>query len=175
MNAQVKRLSAQEFASLRQQQNCTIIDVRSGTEYRSERLPDALHIPLQDLPGADEQLGKLDDKAPLYLLCQSGKRAESAAEVLSRQRDCQLVVIEGGLNALKEHNVAVERSKSGLSLERQVRIAAGFLALLGVVLGTLLHPAGYVLSAFVGAGLMVAGITNWCGMALLLARMPWNR
>ena len=67
------------------------------------------------------------------------------------------------------------RGAAVVSLERQVRIVAGFLTLGGVVLGALVHPGFYGLSAFVGAGLMFAGITDWCGMAMVLARMPWNR
>lgn len=175
MTTRIRHLDAEEFVRLSQAQPCTVVDVRSGAEYRSERLPDAVHIPLQDLP---DSAGKLEPVSPndtLYLLCQSGKRAASAAEALSQGQQCELVVIDGGLNALKQHGVRLEQGKGGLSLERQVRIAAGALVLLGVLLGTLVHPAGFALSAFVGAGLMFAGITDWCGMALLLARMPWNR
>lgn len=67
------------------------------------------------------------------------------------------------------------RGRKAISLERQVRIAAGLMVLTGVVLGTWLHPACYGLSAFVGAGLTFAGITDWCGMGLLLAKAPWNQ
>ena len=69
----------------------------------------------------------------------------------------------------------VVRGKSAMSLERQVRIAAGFLALLGALFGFFVHPNYFGLSAFVGAGLMFAGITDTCGMAMLIARMPWNQ
>ncbi|NVK41627.1 MAG: rhodanese-like domain-containing protein [Oceanospirillaceae bacterium] len=175
MTSRIRHLDAAAFAQLSAQQPCTVVDVRSGAEYRSERLPNTVHIPLQELPDAGNRLEPVTPGDTLYLLCQSGKRAASAAQALSQQQHCELVVIEGGLNALKQQGVKLERSKAGLSLERQVRIAAGALVLLGVLLGSLVHPAGFALSAFVGAGLMFAGITDWCGMALLLARMPWNR
>jgi len=175
MTARIRHLNAEEFARLSEAQPCTVVDVRSGAEYRSERLPDAVHIPLQDLADSEDKLAPIAPDDTLYLLCQSGKRAASAAETLSQRQQCELVVIDGGLNALKQHGVKLEREKAGLSLERQVRIAAGALVLLGVLLGSLIHPAGFALSAFVGAGLMFAGITDWCGMALLLARMPWNK
>jgi acetyltransferase-like isoleucine patch superfamily enzyme len=69
----------------------------------------------------------------------------------------------------------VKGSKSAISIERQVRIGAGILVLTGVILGFLIHPAFFGLSAFIGAGLVFAGVTDWCGMGLLLARAPWNR
>jgi predicted branched-subunit amino acid permease len=69
----------------------------------------------------------------------------------------------------------VKGSKSAISIERQVRIGAGSLVLIGVILGFLIHPAFFGLTAFIGAGLVFAGVTDWCGMGLLLARAPWNR
>ncbi len=175
MNARIETVSAEDFARLLRQQDCTIVDVRSGSEYRSERLANSLHIPLQDLSGTHEALTALPADRTLYLLCQSGKRAQAAADRLCTACARKLVVIDGGLNALKQHKVETEHQTEGLSLERQVRIAAGALVIIGVLLGALLHPAGYALSAIVGAGLVLAGATNWCGMGLLLARMPWNR
>ncbi len=89
----------------------------------------------------------------------------------------QTVCIEGGMDALAQDNsLPLQKDPTaGLSLERQVRIGAGSLVLLGIVLGTILHPGVYALAAFVGAGLVFAGITDWCGMGLLLAKMPWNK
>jgi hypothetical protein len=85
------------------------------------------------------------------------------------------VVIEGGLNNLKEHGLNTEKGAGKIiSLERQVRIAAGLLVLIGVLLGTWYNPWFYGLSGFVGAGLAFAGITDTCAMGMALARMPWN-
>ena len=85
-------------------------------------------------------------------------------------------VVEGGTQAWVAAGLPVVKgSKSAISIERQVRIGAGILVLTGVILGSLIHPAFFGLSAFIGAGLVFAGVTNWCGMGLLLAKAPWNR
>jgi rhodanese-related sulfurtransferase len=86
-----------------------------------------------------------------------------------------VVNVEGGTLAWAEAGLPVVRGPKAISLERQVRIAAGSLVLLGAVLGWFVHPAFVGLSAFIGAGLVFAGVTDTCGMALLLARMPWNQ
>ena len=86
-----------------------------------------------------------------------------------------VVNVEGGTTACVEAGLPVVRGKKAISLERQVRIAAGLLVLLGVLLGFLVHPVLFGLSAFVGAGLVFAGVTDFCGMGMLLARMPWNQ
>jgi hypothetical protein len=87
-----------------------------------------------------------------------------------------VIVVEGGTDGWVRAGCPVERSdRKTISLERQVRIGAGLLVLLGVAMGFGLHAGYFALSAFVGAGLVVAGITDWCGMGMLLARMPWNR
>ena len=84
--------------------------------------------------------------------------------------------MEGGTQAWVAAGLpAVKGSKSAISIERQVRIGAGILVLTGIILGFLFHPAFFALSAFIGAGLVFAGVTDWCGMGLLLAKAPWNR
>jgi hypothetical protein len=83
----------------------------------------------------------------------------------------------GGTDACCAAGVPVERDSSSRvwPIERQVRLVAGALVLVGVGLGAFVHAAGYGLAAFVGAGLTFAGVTDTCGMALLLGRCPWNR
>ena len=83
--------------------------------------------------------------------------------------------VEGGTLACVESGLPVVRGMKAISLERQVRIASGLLVLLGALLGWLVHPAFIGLSAFIGAGLVFAGVTDTCGMGMLLARMPWNQ
>jgi rhodanese-related sulfurtransferase len=91
-------------------------------------------------------------------------------------RGCEPFLLEGGLEAWKAAGLPVVRdARAPLELMRQVQIAAGALALLGFTLGVLVHPAFHVKSGFVAAGLVLAGVTGWCGMAKLLAVMPWNR
>lgn len=158
--------------------NCKgiIIDVRTAAEHKAEQATVShKHIPLDQLDPkqlmADGTL-RADDE--LYLLCQGGVRAAKAAEAFRAAGCTNVHVIEGGLNACRSYGLCVETGK-GISLERQVRIAAGMFVLAGVVLGASLAPGWYALSGFVGAGLIFAGITNWCGMGLLLAKAPWNK
>ncbi len=183
MSTTVTSISATAFADQLAQASpgeLTIIDVRSTGEYQGERLANSINAPLQQLSTAEltssliSQL-KLKNNAPLYLLCASGMRASKAANLLATCGQ-PIIVIEGGLNALKSSGVSLLQSDNkSMSLERQVRIAAGLFILLGVGLGFALNPAYYGLAAFVGAGLIFAGITDTCGMALVLLRMPWNR
>lgn len=120
--------------------------------------------------------GRLSKDRPVYLICRTGRRAAKAAEKLAAEGFDQGVVVEGGIAAWIAAGLPVERGEAKvISLERQVRIAAGVLVLAGVVLGHFVHPAFIGLSAFVGAGLVFAGISDWCGMALLLAKFPWNK
>jgi len=153
--------------------NSLVLDVRERFEVAAESLPGAKNIPLSEL---DRHAGALDKGAPVFLLCRSGSRAAQAAEKLSRLGFSEVTVIEGGLAACKKCGMEITTGKSSVwALERQVRTAAGLLVLTGVLLGLWVHPAWIGLSAFVGAGLLFSGISNTCGMALLLARMPWNR
>ena len=156
-----------------------ILDVRTAAEVKASALPDCLHIPLHELTPARlqneiEKSGK--SGAQVYLLCQGGKRAEMAADQLTGNVDSELVIIEGGLNAVQAAQIPLQQTGNAvMSLERQVRIAAGFLVLAGVILGYVVNSGFFVLSGFVGAGLMFAGITDTCMMGMLIARMPWNR
>jgi rhodanese-related sulfurtransferase len=148
-----------------------LIDVRTEIEYAEVHAQDARSMPLDRLDAAVvKAIGK-----PVAVLCKSGGRASKACRLLHDTGLTDAVVVEGGTDAWVAAGLPVVRKAGVISLERQVRIAAGFLVLLGVVLGLTVHIGFLGLSGFVGAGLMVAGITNTCGMALMLARMPWNR
>ena len=85
------------------------------------------------------------------------------------------LVVEGGTKAWEAAGLPVVRGQGMISIERQVRIGAGAMVLLGVVLGAWVDPYWFFLSGLVGAGLIFAGVTDWCGMGLLLAKMPWNQ
>lgn len=146
-----------------------LIDVRTPLEYGEVHIEGAESMPLDRLR-AEAVKGE-----ECVLVCRSGKRAEQAFGKL-REAGCEgLRVLEGGMTAWQDAGLPVERGGKVVSLERQVRIAAGLLVLLGVILGTWVHAGFYGLAAFVGAGLTFAGITDWCGMGLLLAKAPWNR
>jgi rhodanese-related sulfurtransferase len=155
-----------------------LIDVRTPVEFAEVHVEGARLIPLDRLdPKAvmSGRNGSAHDE-PLFVICQSGSRATKAVEKFRAAGFTNAISVEGGTTAWEKVGLPVVRGTTRvISLERQVRIAAGSLVLLGVLLGWLTHPAFFALSAFVGAGLVFAGITDWCGMGMLLAQMPWNQ
>jgi rhodanese-related sulfurtransferase len=148
-----------------------LIDIRSPDEHARERIAGALNVPL-------DQLSR--DTAPgdvLIFHCRSGMRTGQAAPSLAEAaagRECY--VVEGGLNAWGNSGLPVEKVRGApIEMQRQVMIAAGTLVLLGTILSLVAAPIWLALPIFVGAGLTFAGISGFCGMARLLALMPWNR
>jgi rhodanese-related sulfurtransferase len=154
-----------------------LLDVRTPREYAQVHVAGAVPAPLENFePDRLARQFSVSPDAPMYVLCQSGSRAKAAIARLEQAGVSPCILVEGGTVGWIQAGLPVERQAiSGISLERQVRIAAGFLVLAGTALGFFWHPALLGLSAFVGAGLMFAGITDICGMGMLLARMPWNR
>lgn len=152
-----------------------LIDVRTPVEFREVHVEFARNVPLDRLdPSAVVQARNGPADEPLYVLCRSGSRGQQACEMFLKAGLANVVNVEGGTLACVEAGLPVVRGKKAISLERQVRIAAGSLVLLGAAL-SFVHPAFIGLSAFIGAGLVFAGITDTCGMGMALARMPWNR
>jgi rhodanese-related sulfurtransferase len=153
-----------------------LIDVRTPGEFNRAHAAGARSLPLDELDATKFANERNGSKDPIYLICQSGARSAKACERLQQAGVEPVFSIEGGTNAWEQAGLPLHRGeRKVISLERQVRIAAGFLVLLGAALAWFVHPAFVGLSAFIGAGLMFAGITNTCGMAMLLAKMPWNR
>lgn len=155
----------------------SLIDVRSPVEFDSSHVRQAVNIPLDELaPQALIASGQLPADQPVYILCRSGQRATKAAEQFAKEGHENTVVVEGGTLGWMKAGLPVENGSSKvISLERQVRIGAGSLVLAGALLGWFVHPYFFGVPAFVGAGLVFAGITDWCGMGLLLAKAPWNK
>jgi len=168
-----KTIAAVELPTILQQGHC-VIDVRSPSEYRGAHVVGAELQPLDKL-NTTTFSQKHDTEAPVYILCQTGKRSRIAAEKLASAGHRNLHVVEGGTDAAKAAGLEIEYGKGTISIERQVRIAAGTLVVIGVALGIFSHPGFLGISAFVGCGLVFAGITDTCGMGLMLAKMPWNR
>ena len=154
-----------------------IIDVRSPAEFKALHLPSSKNIPLDKLNEQSCKQIQTDAQGKtLYLLCGSGTRAKMAKDKFLNHTDSAIVIIEGGINELQRSNAPLNQAaSSSISLERQVRIAAGVLVVIGVTLSLVINPAFIALSAFVGLGLIFAGITDSCGMALVLSKMPWNQ
>ena len=153
-----------------------LIDVRTPVEYREIHAEPARLVPPDSLdPDAIMRARSGSEGDPLYTICRTGGRGRQAAERFRAAGYTNVVNVEGGTLAWERAGLPVVRGQKTVSLERQVRIAAGSLVLLGTGLGTFVHPAFLGLAAFVGAGLIFAGITDTCAMGMLLARMPWNR
>lgn len=150
-----------------------LIDVREVDEHAREHVPGAQLAPLSTLePGSFAK----HPGAIAIFHCKSGMRTKANIEKLASAGFAQAYCLEGGLEGWKAAGLPVRANRRApLELMRQVQIAAGALVLLGVALGLFVNPGFYALSAFVGAGLTFAGATGWCGMALLLKHMPWNR
>ncbi len=170
----MKTLSPVELQKILAAQPCTpVIDVRTPVEFAEVHVPSARNVPLDELQPAALPLPK---DQPVYLLCRSGQRATKAAEKCAKAGFAQPIVVEGGTLAWIAANLPVTRGVTKvISLERQVRIAAGVMVLAGVLLAHFVDPNFIWLSGFVGAGLVFAGLTDFCGMGLLLAKMPWNK
>lgn len=161
-------------AALRQGAPALCIDVRTPLEHRELHAEGVTLVPLDRLDAeAVRHLRRGEE--PVYLFCRSGRRAGEAQARLAAAGVTGCHVVAGGIDAWAAAGLPVVRGPAGMSLERQVRIAAGFLVVLGVGLSLAVHPWALALSAVVGLGLMLAGIADWCGLALLLARLPWNR
>jgi rhodanese-related sulfurtransferase len=173
----VKSISPQELHVLRAGgQPVDLIDVRTPMEFREVHAEFARNVPVDTLDPGQFMLGRsAPSDRPLYVICRAGGRGKQACEKFIAAGFPEVINVEGGTLAWMDAGLPVVRGKKGISLERQVRIAAGLLVLLGIILGWFLHPAFFGLSAFVGAGLIYAGATDRCGMGLLLAQMPWNR
>jgi rhodanese-related sulfurtransferase len=149
-----------------------LVDVREHPEFAAGRIAGARLLPLGEL---ERRAAGLDRTRPVVCLCRSGKRSAQAAERLVALGFPHVQQLEGGLVAWEQAGLPVEKdAHAPWALERQVRFAAGLLMLAGLGLG-LIWPVAVALSWFVGVGLVFAAVTDWCGMGLLLAKMPWNR
>jgi rhodanese-related sulfurtransferase len=156
--------------------NLELFDVRTPVEFRELHVQFAKNVPLDQLDPAKVMQGRNGTAGePLYVICRSGSRGQMACEKFSQAGFDNVINVEGGTLAAEQAGLPVVRGKKAISLERQVRIVAGSIVLVGAVLGFFVHPYLIGISAFIGAGLVFAGITDTCGMGMLLARMPWNR
>lgn len=148
-----------------------LVDIREADEYAREHIASARSHPLSALP---DVLARSDKT--IVFTCRSGNRTGANAERLAACACVPAYVLEGGVDGWKKAGFATRIDKSKpIDMMRQVQMIAGTLIMSGVILGAFVHPAFYGLSAFVGAGLFVAGSTGFCGMARILAFAPWNR
>lgn len=172
----MQTIQVRQLAEKQRQGTVDLIDVRTPVEFREVHVEGAQNFPLDTLdPKQIEGSRNGRSGEPLYVICRSGNRSSKAVQKFLDAGVQNVVNVEGGTTAWEQLGLPVARGQKAISLERQVRIVAGFLVLLGAVLGYVVHPYFIGISAFVGAGLMFAGVTDTCGMGMLIARMPWNR
>jgi rhodanese-related sulfurtransferase len=147
-----------------------LIDVRSAAEFATVHLPGAVNVPMEQVETRKADIGS----GPIVLICEAGTRARIVAGWLADNQP--VAVLAGGTAAWRKSGFPVVTcAPCRWTLERQVRLAAGMIVLLATVLAVLINPGWVYLATFIGAGLTFAGATNICGMAVVLARMPWNR
>ncbi len=170
----VTELTPAEARRRRDAGELVIVDVRTEVEYASAHADGAEHVPLDRFDPHDV-LRRFGSKAAIACICKSGMRGGKAAKLLVDAGAAGVVNVAGGTQAWEAAGLPVERQSRVIPIERQVLIGAGSLVTAGVLLAYFVHPAFVILSLFVGCGLMFAGITGFCGMALVLARMPWNK
>ncbi|MFI6467958.1 rhodanese-like domain-containing protein [Streptomyces sp. NPDC050538] len=157
----------------------TVIDVRTPAEYASGHLPGALNIPLDHVRRALPEIRHASGRGDVLVVCASGARSESACKLLADQ-GIPTATLSGGTGAWAAeghdlHTPAACDTRAGWSMERQVRFTAGTVVLLGLLLGLLVHPALLLISAGIAGGLVFSALTNTCGMAAVLGKLPHNR
>lgn len=173
----MKRISIAAFQQALQAEKANpsveFINVCTPDEYKAKHIQGVKSMPLDELP---QRIGELQGKKTIYVHCRSGNRSARAIETLERLGlTAELVNVEGGIMAWEAAGLQTNADSSVLPITQQVFIAAGSLILLGVGLTLWKGVAFLIIPSFIGAGLLFAGLTGWCGMALILSKMPWNK
>ncbi len=154
-------------------EGCVLVDVREPVEHAEEHIEGATLIPLGEI---EKRIDAIDRSRPVVVMCRGGKRGQSALEKLRAHGIDQVRNLEGGILGWKECGLPVKRGeKARFPLMQQVQLTIGLGVLTGAILSLTVHPYWVLLCAFFGAGLTMAGSTGWCGLAILMSKMPWNR
>ncbi len=169
----LQTINPQNLKQLLEKQSVTLIDVRELNEYAAEHIPGAVLLSLSKF-NFGEVLQNKENQVILY--CRSGNRSKIAAQKLLDAGFTRVTQLDGGISAWKQAGYTTKiNNNAPISLMRQVQIIAGFLVFTGTLLGVFLSPWFLLLSGFVGAGLMFAGITDTCALGILLAKLPYNQ
>lgn len=161
------------LALLAKEATYKLIDVRSPLEYSEVHIKGSVNIPMDMVVSKLDELGKSADS--YIVLCRTGTRSAMAADMLLQSGIKDVKVLDGGMTRWQKERFPAEKGVGGISIERQVRIAAGTVVLIGLALALLVHPAFIVITAFVGCGLIYAGATDNCMMGMLLMKLPYNQ
>jgi len=150
-----------------------LLDVRSALEFNETHLKDSINIPIDML---NLKMNSLSQSSQTYIVfCRTGNRSPMAADMLLQSGISSVKVMEGGLTRWQKERLPVIKGAGGMSLERQVRVIAGSLVLLGIILAWLIHWAFIFISVWVAAGLTFAGLTDNCLLGMLLMKLPYNK
>jgi rhodanese-related sulfurtransferase len=161
--------------ALREEPGALLLDVRTPAEFYSEHISGARVVPLGNLAPA-ELLKKVGSPKRLFVICQSGARARKAIERFEKAGFTDCCLVEGGMDAWIQAKLHVVRNeRMGISVLRQVQMIIGFFTALGAGLALMVDPLFAIIPLISGCGLVFAGATGMCGLALILAKMPWNR
>ena len=173
----VGTISCQEFAPLSKRGGFDLIDVRTPMEFYEVHAVGSLSAPLDRL-NPEQIMASRGARAqePLYVICRSGGRSAQACNAFVKAGFENVINVDGGTLAWVAAGLPVNRgTRKMISLERQVRIAAGLLILAGTILATTASVWFFIIPGFIGAGLTFSGLSNTCGMGMILAKMPWNK
>jgi rhodanese-related sulfurtransferase len=156
----------------------TVIDVRTPGEYAGGHLPGTLNIPLDQIQRALPDIRHAAERGDVLVVCASGARSENAGRILA-ENGVRAATLSGGTGAWAADGHELHRpqgaTRATWGMERQVRLTAGVIVLLGLLLGLVVHPGFQLLSAGIAGGLVFSALTNTCGMAAMLAKLPHNR
>jgi rhodanese-related sulfurtransferase len=173
--ATLHTVTAQEAHELLKSKKAILIDVREPAEYKAERIPGATNIPLSKIQ-TEHMLPYKNIQKKVLIHCLSGRRSKEACKKVLNACDFDLYSVDGGITHWKEAGFPIKTSQSfALPLDRQVQLTISIMILLGLLIHWTLSPYGLVLPLIAGLGLLNAALTGWCGMAKLLAKMPWNQ
>jgi len=170
----VKNIDAKTLKKWLENNEAIVVDVREPAEHEAEKISGSNLLPLAKV--CKSSLPKYENKK-LVLHCRSGKRSASACQkLLDEDSNLEIYNLEGGISAWSAEGCKIETSgKFFLPLDRQVQLTIGLGVFVGSILGYLVNPVFFLLSGFFGAGLMFAGLSGYCGLAILMAKMPWNK
>jgi rhodanese-related sulfurtransferase len=165
-------LQKHPYKDIKNNNNIVIVDVRSSEEYNHQHIEGALNISACDLVNLPAE--KYQDKIAIFH-CRSGQRTQLQAPLIDQAPFKERYCLEGGIQAWADEGLpTIQQTKAPIDIMRQVQIIVGSLVLLGILL-SFISPWWILLSAFVGAGLLFAGLTGFCGMAIILKHLPWNK
>lgn len=167
----VEKISVKEYLDLKKKEKVRLVDIRTPHEHKRECIGCAENILVEDIYDAN-----IDSDEVVVLHCQSGNRTNQAAEKVAGLTAKKIYLLDGGINAWKQHKQPTQKNvKEPLPIMRQVQIIVGFMVLLGVILSFTVSQYFAILSGFFGAGLLFAGLSGTCGLAIMLEFLPYNK